>query len=111
MIRCSLSFASTRARVSWEPTSGMSALEPQQVGHRADVVLVPVGQDDGVDVVETVRDVLEVREDQVDARVVVLGEEHATVDDEQPTVVLEDRHVAPDLAESPEGDDAEAVLG
>ena len=85
-------------------------LEAQQVGHRADVVLVAVREHDRVDVVETVGDVLEVGQDQVDAGVVVLGEEHAAVDDEQPPGVLEHGHVAADLAEPPEGDDADAVL-
>ena len=50
VIRCSLSLASTRARVSCEPTSGMSGAQPQQVGHGTDVVLVAVGEDDRLDV-------------------------------------------------------------
>ena len=37
--------------------------------------------------------------------VVVLGEQHAAVDDEQAAVVLEDGHVAADLAEAAERDD------
>jgi hypothetical protein len=36
---------------------------------------------------------------------VVLGEQHAAVDDEEAVVVLEDRHVAADLAEAAERDD------
>ena len=83
---------------------------PQQVGDGADVVLVGVGEHDAVDPVEPVPDVVEVGEDQVDAGLVVLGEEHPAVDDEQPAVVLEDRHVAADLAETAEGDDAQAAL-
>ena len=94
-----------------EPTSGMSALSSQQVGHGADVVLVAVRQHDRLDVVEPVLDVVEVGQDQVDAGVVVLGEEHAAVDDEQPARVLDDGHVAADLAEPAEGDDPHAVLG
>ena len=83
VIRCSLSFASTSARVSCEPISGMSARSLQQVRHGADVVLVAVREDDAYDVVEPVADVVEVGQDQVDAGLVVLGEEHAAVDDEQ----------------------------
>ena len=58
--------------------------QPQQVRDRADVVLVPVGEDDGVDVVEAVLDDAEVGQDQVDARLLGLGEQHAAVDDQQP---------------------------
>ena len=82
----------------------------QQVRHRADVVLVGVRQHDAVDQVEAVPDVVEVGQDQVDAGLEVLGEQHAAVDDQQPAGVLEDRHVAADLAEAAEGDDAQAAL-
>ena len=80
----------------------------QEVRRRPDVVLVTVGQHQGLDVVEAVPDGVEVRKDQVDPRVVVLGEEHATVHDQQPSGVLEDGHVAPDIPETAEGGDAQA---
>ena len=53
---------------------------------------------------------VEVGQDQVDAGVVLLGEEHAAVDDQQAAVVLEDGHVAADLAEAAERDDPQAAL-
>ena len=87
----------------------MSRLLAQQVGHGADVVLVAVGEHDAVDVVEAVPDVVEVGQDQVDAGLEVLGEQHAAVDDQQPAGVLEDGHVAADLAEPAERDDAQAA--
>ena len=83
----------------------------QQVGHRPDVVLVRVGEDDRLDVVEAVAHVLEVGEDQVDPGLVVLGEQHPAVDDEQPACELEDGHVAADLTEAAQRDDAQAPLG
>ena len=81
----------------------------QQVGHAADVVLVAVGEDDADDLVEAVPDPAEVGQDHVDARLVLLGEQHPAVDDQQLARVLEDGHVAADLAEPAEGDDAQAV--
>ena len=77
----------------------------QEVRRGADVVLVAVGQHERLDLVEAVSDRVEVGEDQVDAGVVLLGEEDAAVDDQQPLVVLEDGHVATDLAEPAERDD------
>ena len=74
----------------------------EEVRRGADVVLVAVGEDQRLDLVEAVPDRVEVGEDQVDAGVVLLGEEDAAVDDQQPTVVLEDGHVATDLAEPAE---------
>ena len=85
----------------------MSRLSSQQVRHGADVVFVAVREHDADDVVEAVLDGLEVGQDQVDAGLVLLGEEHAAVDDEQLAVVLEDGHVAADLAETAERDDAQ----
>src|SRR6478752_4457571 len=87
------------------------ALELEQVRHGADVVLVAVREDDGLDVVEPVGDVGEVRQDEVDSGVVVLGEEHAAVDDEQLALRLEHGHVASDLAQPTECDDPQAVVG
>ena len=83
----------------------------QQERHRADVVLVAVGEDDGLDLVEPAVEVLEVGQDQVDPRVVVLREEHAAVDDQQAALGLEDGHVAANLPETSEGDDAQGVAG
>ena len=80
----------------------------QEVRRRADVVLVAVGQHQRLDGVEAVPDRVEVGQDQVDAGVVVLGEEHAAVDDQQAAVVLEDGHVATDLAQPAERDDPQA---
>ena len=83
----------------------------QQVGHAADVVLVAVRQHDADDVLEAVPDGAEVGQDQVDAGLVLLGEQHAAVDDEELAAVLEDRHVAADLAEPAERDDAQCAFG
>ena len=93
-----------------DPTSGMSGLLREQVRHGADVVLVAVGQHDRLDVVESVHDGREVGQDQVDAGLVLLGEQHAAVDDQQLAVVLEDGHVATDLAEAAQRDDPQGSL-
>ena len=77
-------------------------LELEQVGNRADVVLVAVREHDADHVVEPVLDRLEVGQDQVDAGLVLLGEQHAAVDDQQLAAVLEHGHVAADLAEAAE---------
>ncbi|GAA3493095.1 hypothetical protein GCM10019016_001940 [Streptomyces prasinosporus] len=83
----------------------------QEVGDAADVVLVTVGEDDALDVVETVPDGREVGQDQVDSGLLLLGEEHSAVDDQQTASVLEDRHVAADLAEAAERGDPQAAFG
>ena len=82
----------------------------QEVRRGPDVVLVPVGQHERLDLVESIPDRFEVGQDQVDARVVVLREQHATVDDQESPVVLEDGHVAADLAETPKWDDPQTSL-
>ncbi|GAA2603161.1 hypothetical protein GCM10010304_60390 [Streptomyces roseoviolaceus] len=77
----------------------------------ADVVLVAVREDDALDVVEAVPDGREVRQDQVDSGLLLLGEEHSAVDDQQAAAVLEDRHVAADLTETAERGDSQAAFG
>src|SRR6218665_1071441 len=69
-----------------------------------------VGQHDTDDVVEAPLERLEIRQDQVDARLVLFRKEHSAVDDEDLAVVLEHGHVATDLAEPAEGRDAQRPL-
>ena len=77
----------------------------QEIREGADVVLVPVREDDGADVVPPVAQVLEVGEDEVDAEMLVPREGQAGVDDDEPVVALDDRHVLADLAQAAERDD------
>ena len=84
--------------------------QAQQVGHAPDVVLVPVSQDQGDDVVDAVLDGGEVGKDEVDARLVLLREEHTAVNDEQLAVQLEDGHVAANLSQAPQGSDAHGAI-
>ncbi len=70
-----------------------------------------VREHDRLDLLQPALEVGEVRQDQVDARLVGLGEQHAAVHDQQPARVLEDRHVPADLAEPAQGDDPQAVAG
>ena len=84
--------------------------QAQQVGHAPDVVLVPMSQDQGDDVVDAVLDGGEVRKDEIDARLVLLGEEHTAVNDEQLAIQLENGHVAADLAQTPQGSDAHGAI-
>jgi hypothetical protein len=83
----------------------------QQVRDAADVVLVPVRQDHPDHLVQAVADGREVGQDDVDAGLVLLGEQHPAVDDQQGAPVLEDGHVATDLAQPAQRHDPEAVLG
>ena len=81
---CWSSFDATSASV--EPRADQRDVGPfaQQVGQRADVVLVAVGQHDGVDVGQPLAVVGPVGQRQVDPGRVGLAEQHAAVDDEQP---------------------------
>ncbi len=74
------------------------------------MVLVPVREHQRVDVVQPVLDGREVRQDQVHAGRVVLGEQHAAVNDQQPAVVLEHGHVPADLADAAERHDAQSTV-
>ena len=79
----------------------------------ADVVLVPVRGDDGVDAVGVLAEVREVGQDEVDAVEVGPGEHEPAVDEQDATVgtdALLDRHaVAADLAQAAQEDDPHRV--
>jgi hypothetical protein len=78
---------------------------PQDERQRADVVLVPVGEDDRLDIGCPVTKVGEVRQHQVDPEHLGGGKHQSRVDDHDPTVVLDHGHVLADLAEPPQGQD------
>ena len=80
------------------------------VGNRANVVFVTVCDDHADDVVEPICDPREIREDEVDAGLVDLGEEDTAVDDEELALVFEDVHVTADLAQTSQGDDAQGPI-
>ena len=73
------------------------------------MILVTVREDDRPDLVGVLAQVAEVREDEVDAEVLVPREGEPGIDDDDRAVALVDGHVLPDLAEAPEGDDPAAV--
>ena len=78
----------------------------QEVRQPADVVLVPVREHDRVDA--AVAEVADVRQDEVDAEVLVAREGQPGVDDHDVVAVLVDGHVLADLAEAAERNDAKA---
>ena len=74
------------------------------------MILVTVGEHDRLDILKAVGDVFEVRQDQINPGMVILGKEHPTVDDQQPPGVLDDGHITTDLAQAPERHDPHGVL-
>ena len=89
----------------------MSGRLLQQIGHRSDVVLVAVGEDEGDDVVEPVVEVAQRGEDEVDAGVVILREQHTTIHQGDLPVDLEGGHVATDVPEPSERDHPQRSWG
>ena len=61
-------------------------------------------------VVEAVTNGREVRQNQVNARLVVFREQNATIDDQNLSVDLEAGHVAANLTETTDRDNAEGAL-
>ncbi len=79
-----------------------------QVRQRAHVILVRVSQHHRTH--RAVVQVTEVREDHVDAEVLVARERHAGVDDDALVVELVDGHVLPDLPQPAEGDHTQYIV-
>ena len=78
-------------------------LEPRpQVEHRAEMILVRVGEHDAENIFAYLDEIADVRQDQVDARQVIAGKRHAEIDDDPlpPAFVPEavEREIHTDLA-------------
>src|SRR6266545_2919516 len=76
----------------------------QEKRKRSGVILVPMCDDEGADVVFVVAQVAEVRQHEVDAEVLVTREGKAGVDHDDALVGFHDHHVLPDLAQAAERD-------
>ena len=100
---CSSSFDLTRPRVRRVASTDAHPDLAQQVGQRADVVLVGMRQDHRQHL--SALEIAEVGQDQVDAQVLVPGEREPRVDHDRLAQQLEHGHVLADLAEAPERDD------
>ena len=83
--------------------------QAKEVRNGTDVVFVTVGEHDADNVVEAIANRRKVGQDQVNAGLVLFWKEDATVDDENLAIDLETGHVAADLTEAPDGDDAEGA--
>ena len=81
----------------------------EQVRHRPDVVLMSVCEDDGLDVFDPVAQIVDVGQDEIDARLPLFGKKDAAVDDDDFASVFEDVAIAADLAKPSQGDDANGV--
>ncbi len=77
----------------------------QDPGQCPDVVLVPMRDHDRLDVVGALAQVAEVRKHEIDAEHVRGREAQPGVHDDDPAVVLDDRHVLPDFPEPTERQD------
>ena len=77
----------------------------EHIGDRADVVLVPVGDEQTADALLVLDEIAYVRNDAVHAVHVLVGERHAAVDDDDLAGVFIDGHVLADLVQTPKGND------
>ena len=82
----------------------------QQIRHATDMILVAMGEHQSLDLVETILDVMEVRQDQINARLLLFREKHTAVDEQQMAVVFDHVHVAADLTKTAKRHDAHGTL-
>ncbi len=77
---------------------------PQHIGQRADMVLMGVGQEDGLHLIPVFLEIGDVRDDHIHAQQVLVREGHARVDDDDILPIFQDGHVLADLIEAAQGD-------
>jgi hypothetical protein len=77
----------------------------QEIGQRPDMIFVPVRQDDRSNAIAPLAQVLEVRQYEIDAEVLVAREREARVDDDDAALGLYDHHVLADLAQAAKRDE------
>ncbi len=83
--------------------------ERQHVGNRADVVLVPMREDQRLDLPAPRLEVREIGNDQIDAEQIGLGKHRARVHDDGRVPTRDGHHVEAELAEAAERHDFDNV--
>jgi hypothetical protein len=61
-----------------------------------------VSKDQPDDIAEALGKRIEARQDQVNARMIVFGEQDSAIDEQQLAVELDDGHIAADIAQTPQ---------
>ena len=77
----------------------------QEIRQRADVIFVPVREDQRADVCGAFAEIGEVRQDEIDAQMLVSRKRQAGVDDDEGAVTLVDGQVLADLSQAAERHD------
>ena len=79
----------------------------EKVRERARVVLVAVGDHDATELILVLEDIGVVRKDEVDSRLIIIGEHEASVDEDHVIAALERGHVLSDAIKAAKRDDLE----
>ncbi len=79
-------------------------------GQAADVVLVPVGEDDGADFISVFSEIADIGDDDIDAQQLFFGKHQAGIDDDDVILPPECHAVHTELAQAPERDHSQFIL-
>ena len=82
----------------------------QQIWNTADMVLMTVGEHQCLNLVKTVLDVMEIRQNQIDARLLFFREQHTAVNEQNVSVVFDHIHIASDFAQATQRNDTHRSL-
>lgn len=83
----------------------------QEVGQRPDVILVAVGEQDGLEPIREGFEVGEVRHDGIDARLIIRRKELAAIHKEEAAGAVHDQRVHAELPQASDGDEPQLVGG
>jgi len=82
----------------------------EDVGKRADVIFVAVGEDNAADMLAILFEIGHVGDDEVDAKKFGVGKHHAGVDDEDVVAKAQDQHVHAKFAETAERNNSKRLI-
>jgi hypothetical protein len=81
----------------------------EEIGNRADVILVAMGDEDRTDVVGMLSQVTDIRQEHIDPEHVFFREPDPRIDDDDIVAIFEDDHVLADLAKAAKEHDFQSV--
>ena len=82
----------------------------EQVRHSADMVLMPMGENNALNIIDMPDEVVEVGKNEVNSRVFFFREKHAAINNDNASLIFENITISSDFAEPAERNNAYSVI-
>ena len=82
----------------------------EHIRQRADMILMAVREHDGLDLVAVLEEIRDIRNHEIDAEHILLGEHQAGINEQDLILIADDRHILANLSQTAERNDLQFLI-